>query len=66
MIVYVYEDTDNNVVEVFETLKAAKDFAIKQWPEIEEEWWEGWETSKDSWHTCEYVTIYKRQIRKKP
>lgn len=65
MIVYVYEDIDNNVVEVFETLKAAKECAYLHWSkESVEEF--GWETCDDRWMTCEYVTIYKCQIKKKP
>ena len=50
MEVYVYVDTDNNVYEVFKTLKAAENFRDEQGPDVEDGHYE-------------YVTIKKRTIR---
>ena len=58
-IVYVYQDKDNGVVEVFKTLETAKACAEANWPDEEDEW----KDSEDQWNYGEYVTIYKKEIQ---
>ena len=57
MDVYLYTDHDNDVFEVFATLKAAKAFAEEQAPDEE------WDNGSKSWGLGEYIHIYKRKIR---
>lgn len=49
-VVYVYVDSNNNVIEVFKTLELAEAFRNEQWPDVEDGHYE-------------YVTIKKRTIR---
>jgi hypothetical protein len=56
--VYVYQDLDNSIIEVFSTLKAAKSFAISMNPDQEE-----WEEHKESYFLPNgYVSIRPKKV----
>lgn len=61
MTVYVYEDSDNNVIEVFDSVEKAKDYLVEQWGHEPE--WEG--DDDNGWHdvVSDYVYIHKKEIR---
>ena len=59
--VYVYEDTDNNVIEVFTTLAKARAFAEECWGKEDiDSWGCTWDENDDQWEATDYAHIYKR------
>lgn len=55
---YVWYDADNNQLEVFKTLKKAKDYGDEMWPDQDLEW----EGGNGHW-SRDYEHIYEREIR---
>lgn len=57
--VFVYVDCDHGDIEVFDTLKKAKDHAEQNWPDIEEGWDDG---DSRGIYLGEYVHVYTKEV----
>lgn len=56
---YVWQNTDDGYLEIFNSLKKAKDYSRELYPDDEDEWEDG---SDGRW-TKNYESIHRREIR---
>jgi len=63
VMVYVYEDRDQNKVEVFDSLEKAKAQAVLDWAVCgpEQEQWE--DCGKGKWQYGEYAFVHTKTVK---
>lgn len=66
IVVYVYEDTDNNDVQVFSTFEKADAYMRERWGH-DPDWtdWCDWHDggSRRSDNNCDYITVHKAEVK---